>query len=58
MLAIETIREDAWLRAYEASRAQGNDTEASMRHADTVLTQFDRNFPKHSASDADLPFGR
>jgi len=58
MLAIETIREDVWLRAYEASIAKGHSPGVSMVHADDLLARFDKKFTKHSTSDADLPFGR
>jgi len=55
MLAKETIREEVWLRAYEASMARGNGVNVSAGQASDCLTKFDAEF---QVSDADKPFGR
>jgi len=58
MLAKETIREEVWLRAYEASMARGNGVTSSIGQAAECLLRFDAEFPNHKLTDADLPFGR
>ena len=58
MLAKETIREEVWLRAYEASMDHGHGVVVSADCATDCLTRFDAEFPNHKVSDEDLPFGR
>lgn len=47
-LRVETIREEVWLRAYEAAmKSNGRGHDDAIRLAGKCLLTFDEEFPKH-----------
>lgn len=57
MLGKETIREEVWIRAFEASSRRGSGLYSAIEDAKTCLEDFDKTFPQHSSSSSpDFPF--
>lgn len=42
----DTVREEVWIRAYEASRNRGNGVSSSVHEAKECLEEFDKEFKR------------